>query len=332
MANDDAEIDSSLAGPCPSASIVIPIYNESESIELLVDEITRALEASHPDFQLICVDDGSIDDSFAQLERMHAEQPRLEVVQLRRNFGQTAALQAGIDRVRGPIVVLMDADLQNDPADIPAMIARLHEGYDLVAGWRKDRKDAFLSRKLPSMIANRLISTITGVRLHDYGCTLKVLRSDLARELNLYGEMHRFIPAAADHVGARIIEQAVHHRARQFGTTKYGIGRTTRVLLDLMVVRFQQSYAVRPMQLFGVAGSVVGLCGLAICAWLTYEKIALGTELAQRPLLLLGVLSVLVGGQLLSLGLMADMLSRTYHEAQGKKAYHVRREIGRSQE
>jgi glycosyltransferase involved in cell wall biosynthesis len=253
--------------------------------------------------------------------------PALHLVRFRRNFGQTAAMQAGLDASRGARVVTIDADLQNDPADIPAMLRKLDEGYDLVAGWRKSRKDAFINRKLPSMIANRIISIATKVKLHDYGCTLKAMTADVAKELRLYGEMHRFIPAVASWVGARILEMPVNHRARQFGTSKYGIGRTLRVVLDLITVRFIQSYLTRPMQVFGLAGLASLFAGFATCAWLVVEKFAFEARLAERPLLLLGVLLIVVGLQLLSLGLVADVVSRTYHESQGKPPYYVRSRI-----
>ena len=311
-------------------SLVIPVYNEEESLPRLLEEIHAALGPSGLDYEVVCVDDGSRDRSFEVLQGLQAEDPRLVVVQFRRNFGQTAAMQAGIDHTRGELVALMDADLQNDPADIPMMVKRLREdGYDLVAGWRADRKDAFINRKLPSMVANRIIGKVTGVHLHDYGCTLKVMTGEVARSLRLYGEMHRFIPAIADWFGARILEVKVNHRARQFGETKYGIGRTVRVVLDLLVVRFIQSYLVKPMQVFGLWGIVSGGAGFAVCAWLAIEKLAFGHPLADRPLLLFGVLLILLGVQLVSLGLVADIVGRTYHEAQGKTPYTVRTVLGR---
>jgi glycosyltransferase involved in cell wall biosynthesis len=233
-------------------------------------------------------------------------------------------MQAGLDAARGRAVVTMDADLQNDPAAIPAMLEKLAEGYDMVAGWRVNRRDAFINRKLPSMIANRLISATTKVKLHDYGCTLKAMTGDVAKELRLYGEMHRFIPAVASWIGVRIVEMKVNHRARRFGSSKYGIGRTLRVILDLLTVRFMQSYLVRPMQVFGLAGLLSLFAGVAVCGWLVIEKLAFHEELADRPLLLLGILLIVVGIQLLSLGLVADVVSRTYHESQGKRPYYVR--------
>lgn len=305
-------------------SVVVPVYNEEESLPHLVAELHAALMPTGLSYEIVLVDDGSSDRSYSVLERMSKEDPGLHVVRFRRNFGQTAAMQAGLDVSRGAKVVTIDADLQNDPADIPAMLQKLDDGYDMVAGWRKDRQDAFVNRKLPSMIANRIISLATKVKLHDYGCTLKAMTHEVAKELRLYGEMHRFIPAVASWVGVRILEMPVNHRARQFGTSKYGIGRTLRVVLDLMTVRFMQTYLVRPMQVFGLAGLASFAAGFSICAWLVLDKLIFAHRLSDRPLLLLGALLIMVGVQLLSLGLVADVVSRTYHESQGKRPYYVR--------
>ncbi len=313
-----------MSAPSLDLSVIIPVYNEEESIKQLLEELHAALDPTGFRFELVLVDDGSTDRTWTLLEGFAASDPALSVIQFRRNFGQTAAMQAGLDAARGSRIVTMDADLQNDPADIPAMLQKLDEGYDLVAGWRKYRKDPFLNRKLPSMIANRLISMATKVKLHDYGCTLKAMTSAVAKELRLYGEMHRFIPAVASWIGARIFEMPVNHRARRYGSSKYGIGRTLRVVLDLITVRFIQSYLTRPMQVFGFGGLLsLGLGGL-LCAWLAFEKLAFHARLSDRPLLLLGVLLIVVGLQLVSLGLVADVLSRTYHESQDKKPYYVR--------
>lgn len=310
-------------------SIVIPIYNEEENIEALLKEVHAAIDPTGIDYEIICIDDGSQDQSVAYLERLAKDDARLTIGVFRRNFGQTSAMQAGIAAARGDTIVLLDADLQNDPKDIPMLLAKLDEGYDLVAGWRADRKDTFINRRLPSIIANWIISSTTNVRLHDYGCTLKAIRTELAKELRLYGEMHRFIPVMASLVGARIVELPVRHHPRRFGKSKYGIGRTLRVVLDLVTVLFLRSYLVRPMQVFGLAGLVSFFAGASISAYLAYAKLALGQELANRPLLLLGIMLVLVGVQLLSLGLVADVIGRTYHEAQGRPPYHVRRWIHR---
>jgi glycosyltransferase involved in cell wall biosynthesis len=313
-------------------SVVTPVYNEEESVEALLTAIHGALASTGIDYEVVCIDDGSRDRTMAVLESLAQSDSRVVVGSFRRNFGQTAAMQAGIMAARGEVIVLLDADLQNDPADIPMMLAKLDEGYDLVAGWRASRKDTFINRRLPSIIANWIISRSTNVRLHDYGCTLKAIRSDLAKELRLYGEMHRFIPVMASLVGARIAEVPVRHHARRFGTSKYGIGRTLRVILDLVTVLFLRSYLVRPMQVFGLAGLASLFSGLCISVYLAYGKLVHGYELANRPLLLMGVLLVLVGVQLLSLGLVADVLGRTYHEAQGRPPYHVRRWLNRSTE
>lgn len=308
-------------------SVIVPIYNEEESLPRLVPEIHRALLPTGLRYEIVLVDDGSKDRSFAVLERLAADDPSLVVVRFRRNFGQTAAMQAGLDHARGEMVALMDADLQNDPADIPMMVEKLREGYDLIAGWRADRQDAFVNRKLPSMIANKLISRTTGVELHDYGCSLKLMTREVAQSLRLYGEMHRFIPAIADWSGARILEVKVNHRARQFGVSKYGISRTVRVVLDLLVVLFIQRYLVKPVQVFGLAGLLSGGLGLLICAGLALQKLFTGATLSDRPLLLLGVLLIIVGVQMVSMGLLADLMARTYHESQDKKPYTVRTRI-----
>ncbi|MFI5307326.1 MAG: glycosyltransferase family 2 protein [Polyangiales bacterium] len=305
-------------------SVVIPVHDEEESLRELLAELFSVLDKTGLDYEIICIDDGSTDASFAVLREISLTSPRLLVARFRRNFGQTAALQAGLDAARGRVVATLDADLQNDPNDLPAMLELLEQGYDLVVGWRAERKDAFLNRRLPSSIANWLISATTHVKLHDYGCTLKVMRSDIAKALRLYGEMHRFIPVMAALVGARMSEMRVHHRARRFGRSKYGIGRTMRVLLDLLTVLFLQSYLARPMQVFGLGGMLFGLTGLGISLYLAFEKLVFGAQLANRPLLSLGVTLILVGVQLVSLGLVADVLGRTYHEAQGKPPYYIR--------
>jgi glycosyltransferase involved in cell wall biosynthesis len=315
--------------PTLDVSIVVPVFNEEESVTLLVEEVHAAMDPTGKRFELVLVDDGSSDGTWPLLERLADAHPSLNLVRFRRNFGQTAAMQAGLDAARGRQIVTMDADLQNDPADIPLLLGKLDEGYDLVAGWRKYRKDPFINRKLPSMIANRLISLATKVKLHDYGCTLKAMTADVGKELRLYGEMHRFIPAVATWVGARILEVPVNHRARRFGSSKYGIGRTLRVVLDLITVRFIQSYLTRPMQVFGLGGLFSLFVGFSLCAWLAIEKLVFHAKLSDRPLLLLGVLLIVVGLQLVSLGLVADVVSRTYHESQDKRPYYVRqRKIG----
>ena len=306
-------------------SVILPIYNESESLPVLIKQISDALSPHKLAFEILCIDDGSTDDSFSILRTLSESYPEIVAVQLRRNFGQTAAMQAGIDLSRGQFVTFLDADLQNDPADIPLMLNKIKsEKLDIVAGWRKDRQDTFLSRRLPSIIANRLISATTSVKLHDYGCSLKVLTRETAKLLKLYGEMHRFIPALADWNGARIAEVPVNHRARQFGTSKYGIGRTIRVILDLIVVMFVKKFSTKPMHVFGLTGLLTFGCGFALCVWLTMEKLLWGHPLGDRPLLLLGALLIVVGAQMLSMGLIADILMRTYFESQEKAIYTIR--------
>jgi glycosyltransferase involved in cell wall biosynthesis len=305
-------------------SVVIPIRNEAASLEELHRELTHTLSAWGRPYEIIVIDDGSTDGSFAILERLHARDSRLRVIRFRRNFGQTAAFSAGFAHARGRVIVTSDGDLQNDPADIPAMVARLESGYDIVCGWRKDRKDAFLSRLLPSMLANRLISWTTGVQLHDYGCSLKAFRAEVVKPLKLYGEMHRFIPAIASEQGVAIDEQQVNHRARRHGESKYGISRTIRVILDLLTVKFLLSYSTRPLQLFGLFGLVLGTLGTLIAGYLSYVKLVEGQGIGTRPLLLLSVLLIFSGLQLITTGLLAEVLSRTYHESQGKPTYVIR--------
>lgn len=304
-------------------SIVVPVFNEEENVEPLIGEIHRVLAPSTKRFEIIAVDDGSKDGTFAALCRLHAEKSALKVVRLKRNFGQTAALAAGLAHARGEIVVLMDGDGQNDPADIPAMLEKINEGYDLVAGWRFKRQDPFLNRRLPSMIANRLISWTTKVKLHDYGCTLKAMRGDVAKELRLYGEMHRFIPAIAYERGAQVVELKVNHRPRLHGTSKYGISRILRVVLDLLTVKFLSSYSTRPAHVFGPIGVISGLTGFFIALYLSVQKLLYNLEIGNRPLLLLAILLIFIGIQFVTMGLLGEMLARTYHESQDRPVYVV---------
>lgn len=304
-------------------SIVIPAFDERDNVRPLHEELVRALAEVPGEVEVIYVDDGSTDGTAAELAAIAATDPRVTVVRLARNYGQTAALAAGIERSRGRWVVTLDADRQNDPSDIPRLLEQAEQGFDLVAGWRVERRDPFLSRRLPSMVANRLIGAITGVRLHDYGCTLRVIRGDLARSMRLYGEMHRFIPALVSDLGARIVEVPVHHRPRVAGASKYGLSRTVRVVLDLVTVKFLSSYGTRPIHIFGTLGLGAGAAGGAILVYLTGQKVLLGARIGQRPLLLLGVLLVILGLQFVSMGLLAELLVRTYHESQGKPVYRV---------
>jgi len=312
----------------PDLSVVIPIYNEAPNLEPLYRELTDTLDRWGRSYELILVDDGSTDGSFDTLKRLHAADPRLRVIQFRRNFGQTAAFAAGFAAARGRLIATSDGDLQNDPRDIPAMVDLIDQGNDIVCGWRKDRKDAFLNRRLPSIIANHLISWATGVRLRDYGCSLKVFRSEVVKPLRLYGELHRFLPALASEMGVRIVEAPVNHRARVHGRSKYGISRTLRVILDLLTVKFLLSYSTRPLQMFGPLGLVLGGTGAIVLAYLAYIRLFAYQSIADRPMLLLGILLVFSGVQLLTSGLLAEMLSRTYHESQGKLVYVIRQELG----
>jgi glycosyltransferase involved in cell wall biosynthesis len=305
-------------------SVVIPIRNESQSLAELYRQFTEMLTAWGRSYELILVDDGSTDDSFAIMARLQAADPRVRVIRFRRNFGQTAAFAAGFDYARGRLIATSDGDLQNDPADIPAMIVEIDAGHDIVCGWRKDRKDAFVSRRLPSMMANGLISIVTGVHLHDYGCSLKVFRADIVKGMRLYGEMHRFLPAIASEQTSDIVEMPVNHRPRKYGRSKYGIGRTTRVMLDLLTVKFLLSYSTRPLQFFGLIGGCIGLLGAAISGWLAYERLIGAQSLSNRPLLLLGILLIVTGVQLVTIGLVAEIQARTYHESQSKPTYVIR--------
>ncbi len=305
-------------------SVVIPVYNEEASIEPLVEEIRAALDPTGKSYEIVVVDDGSSDGTYPVILGLHNKEPRLKVIRLKRNFGQTAAVAAGFAYAEGDTIVAMDGDGQNDPKDIPAMLAKINDGYDLVCGWRSPRRDPLLTRRLPSHAANGVISWMTGVRLHDYGCTLKALRRDLAKEMRLYGEMHRFIPAIAFERGAKIVEMKVHHRPRLLGRSKYGLARTFRVLLDLLTVKFMLSYATRPLHIFGLVGIACGGIGFAIGIYLTLEKIIHHVAIGGRPLLLLSILLIMIGFQFITMGLLGEMLARTYHESQDKPIYSIK--------
>ena len=308
----------------PELSIVIPVRNEAPSLAALHAELVSTLTGSGRSYEILVVDDGSTDDSFQILARLQAVNPHLRVIRFRRNFGQTAAFAAGFDHARGRIIITSDGDLQNDPADIPALVEVLERGHDIVCGWRKDRKDAFLSRRLPSMIANWVISVSTGVHLHDYGCTLKAFRAEVVKPLKLYGEMHRFLPAIASEQGVSIVERVVNHRPRQHGTSKYGISRTIRVILDLITVKFLLSYAKRPLQIFGPIGLGIGLLGSVIGVSIAYQRLTGVATAGWLALLFLSILLIVTGGQLVTLGLLAELQARTYHESQNKPTYVIR--------
>ncbi len=311
----------------PYLSIVTPIYNEEESIPTLYTRLTEELQKLGFAYEIIAIDDGSRDRSYALLRDLAVQDPHLRVIRFRRNFGQTAAFSAGFHRARGEVVITIDADLQNDPADIEHLLEKMNEGYDVVSGWRARRQDPFWNRRLPSQIANRIISWSTGVHLHDYGCSLKAYRRDVLDNIQLYGELHRFIPAIASWQGVAVAELPVNHHARQFGKTKYGIGRIVRVVLDLLTVRFLLSYGTRPMQIFGLFGLLSIIVGIVISLYLVFLKLAFNEALAERPLLLLGVLFIILGVQFISMGLIGELVVRTYYETQQKPIYVVREEL-----
>jgi glycosyltransferase involved in cell wall biosynthesis len=313
-------------------SLIIPVYNEEENLPLLYNAIDQALSPLQNTWEVIFVDDGSRDGSFNVLSSLVERDPEhVRVLSFRRNFGQTAAISAGLDHACGEIIVLLDADLQNDPADIPMLLAKLDEGYDLVSGWRKDRKDSRLTRTIPSNLANGLISWTTGVHLHDYGCTLKAYRRDALEGFRLYGEMHRFIPVFAHAIGARITELPVHHHARKFGKAKYGLERTIKVLLDLFTVKFLLSYSNKPIYLFGGAGALLMVLGAADLLFLFIRRTLFGTPVFTSPLLQIGVMFFIMGFQSILMGLIAELLARTYHESQQKPTYTLRTAINISE-
>ena len=308
----------------PELSIVIPMRNESLNVEGLFRELTSSLTSFGRSYEILAIDDGSTDDTFERLVRTQSMDPRVRLIRFRRNFGQTAAFSAGFAHARGRYIVTMDGDNQNDAGDISSMVQMLEQqDLDIVCGWRKDRKDPFINRKLPSMIANAIISYATGVKLHDYGCSLKVFRSEVVKAMKLYGEMHRFLPAIASEFGVAIGEKVVNHRARTHGKSNYGITRTFRVVLDLMTVKFLSSYSTRPLQMFGTVGIMLGLVGFLLCAWVTYQRF-FGFQSANRPLLIVGCMMGLVGVMLIMNGLVAELQSRTYHESQDKPTYVIR--------
>ncbi|HVH54842.1 MAG TPA: glycosyltransferase family 2 protein [Vicinamibacterales bacterium] len=308
----------------PEISVVVPMRNEAPNVEQLYRELIASLEAFGRPFEVVAVDDGSTDDTFSLLASLQAKDGRLRVIRFRRNFGQTAAFAAGFAYANGRYIVTMDGDLQNDPDDIPAMIEQLERGADIVAGWRKDRKDPFINRRLPSIVANWIISRATDVRLHDYGCSLKALRAEVVKPMKLYGEMHRFLPAIASEMGVRIDERVVNHRARVHGRSKYGISRTIRVILDLLTVKFLISYSTRPLHIFGLLGMIMGFLGALVCGYLAWVRLFNYEAIGNRPLLLFGILLVFTGLQLVTLGLLAEMQARTYHESQNKPVYVIR--------
>ncbi len=311
----------------PQISVVVPLLNEQDNLVQLYQETTEALEGKLS-FECIFVDDGSTDDSFAILRSLQEKDERLRVIRFRRNFGQTAAMSAGFAHARGAVIIPMDADLQNDPRDIPMLVAKLDEGYDVASGWRKKRQDAALTRLLPSLIANWLIARITGVRIHDYGCTLKAYRREVLEEIRLYGEMHRFIPALASWSGARVAECVVHHRPRTAGIAKYGLGRTFKVLLDLITVKFLGSFSTKPIYVFGGLGGLTGILACLVGALVIVQKVGRNLDMTGNPLLILTAVLMITTVQFVLMGLLAELLVRTYHESQGRPTYVVKETLG----
>ncbi|MEN6401615.1 MAG: glycosyltransferase family 2 protein, partial [Armatimonadia bacterium] len=304
---------------------VLPVYNEVDNIEPLYEALSAALARLALPAEVVLVNDGSRDGSTEKLDAVAERDDRFVAVHLRRNFGQTAAMAAGFDQATGDVIIALDADLQNDPNDIPLLLDKINEGYDVVSGWRRDRQDKWLTRILPSKMANWLISKMTGVYLHDYGCSLKAYRREILQDVKLYGEMHRYIPALAYWAGARVGEVVVTHHARKFGQSKYGLSRTLKVVLDLLTVKFLLAYSTKPIQVFGRWGLMSGAAGFLLALYLSLERLVYGTPLANRPALLLAVLLMLLGVQFVSMGLIAELQARTYYEAQDKKIYAIRR-------
>lgn len=304
-------------------SVVVPMFNEVDNVEPLYEQLTSALEPLGRPYEVVIVDDGSSDGTFEKLRDVHRRDDRWRIIRLRRNFGQTAGFSAGFEAARGEVVLTMDGDLQNDPADIPKLFAKMDEGFDIVSGWRVKRKEPFLTRRLPSMIANRIISQTTGVSLHDYGCSLKAYRREILRNIKLYGELHRFIPAIASWQGTRIAEVEVNDRARLAGSTKYGLFRVFKVVLDILLVRFLLGYATRPFLFFGALGGGLSFAGVGLLAYLSYVRFIAFEPIANRPLLTVAFGLLLIGIQVVCTGLLAEMAMRTYYEAVGQTPYRI---------
>jgi glycosyltransferase involved in cell wall biosynthesis len=326
---ENRSLSSAFDSPQLDLSVVVPIYNEAESIEALVQAIADAVAETNLCYEIICVDDGSKDGSTAVLTDLAQSRTDLKAVILRRNYGQTPAMAAGFESAAGKVIVTLDGDLQNDPADIPLLLSKLEEGYDLVSGWRIKRQDAALTRLLPSKIANIIIARVTGVKLHDYGCSLKAYRAELIADMNLYGELHRFLPALAYIEGARITEVPVRHHPRRFGQSKYGLGRTIRVVMDLLTVYFMKKFLTRPMHVFGLGGIISLITGIAMGTYLTIVKLFFDQNIGDRPLLILAVLLIITGVNLFCFGLVTELLMRTYHESQRRPIYRIRDVVGK---
>jgi len=305
-------------------SVVIPVYNEADSIDILHDALEKVLDKMDLSYEVLLIDDGSIDTTYDKLIAINEKNPNFKIIKFRRNFGQTAAMRAGFEYASGQVVVTMDADLQNDPTDIPALIEEMKKGFDIVSGWRKNRKDKLISRRFPSVVANKIISGLFGVRLHDYGCTLKAYRKNVIENIELYGEMHRYIPAVASSMGVKVAEVPVKHHSRKYGKTKYGISRTIRVILDIITIKFLLTYSKKPMQIFGLVGIFTSLVGIGITAYLIIARLFFDQSLSDRPLFILSIFMIFIGIQLVTMGLLGELIMRTYHESTEKPTYFIK--------
>ncbi|MDD3520868.1 MAG: glycosyltransferase family 2 protein [Actinomycetota bacterium] len=305
-------------------SVVIPVYNEKQSLEHLYENLNAVLPKIGKSYEVILIDDGSSDGSFIELKKIHEKNNNYKIIRFRKNFGQTPAMSAGFDYARGEVIITLDADLQNDPEDIPLLLEKMDEGYDIVSGWRAKRQDKAISRKLPSRIANWLIARLTRVHIHDYGCTLKAYSRDVVKNVELYGEMHRYIPAVASWMGISVTEVKVNHHSRKFGKSKYGISRTIRVILDIITIKYLLSYSQRPIQIFGLLGLFTGTAGFIITIYLIIMRLFFQMSLADRPLFTLSIFMIFIGVQLITMGILAELIMRTYHEASGKPTYAVK--------
>jgi len=305
-------------------SIVIPIYNERESIGKLYENLNKALSKMNLKYEVLLIDDGSIDGTFNDLLKIHRKNRLFKIIRFRKNFGQTSAISAGFNYAKGEVVITLDADLQNDPQDIPVLLKKLNEGYDIVSGWRKNRKDKAVTRRFPSIVANKIISKLTGVHLHDYGCTLKAYRKEVVKNINLYGEMHRYIPAIASWMGVKVAEVPVVHHSRKYGKSKYGVSRTIKVVLDIITVKFLLSYSQSPIQMFGLLGLFSGTVGFIVTAYLIIMRLFFNQSLSDRPLFVLSIFMIFIGVQLITIGLLAEVLIRVYHKVQDRSTYVIK--------
>jgi len=305
-------------------SIVIPIYNERESIGKLYENLNKALSKMNLKYEVLLIDDGSIDGTFNDLLKIHRKNRLFKIIRFRKNFGQTSAISAGFNYAKGEVVITLDADLQNDPQDIPVLLKKLNEGYDIVSGWRKNRKDKAVTRRFPSIVANKIISKLTGVHLHDYGCTLKAYRKEVVKNINLYGEMHRYIPAIASWMGVKVAEVPVVHHSRKYGKSKYGVSRTIKVVLDIITVKFLLSYSQSPIQMFGLLGLFSGTVGCIVTAYLIIMRLFFNQSLSDRPLFVLSIFMIFIGVQLITIGLLAEVLIRVYHKVQDRSTYVIK--------